>query len=170
MTLTDNQIIGLRMQFWRLYAGHTRNDMSKYVHKSFQTITEWENGCRSPKVEEMFRWAFACGITTDLLVGAHAWGETEMQELIATHDKMKENKITCHSWGSEVFLERKRLGYSTRQFAKKLGKTPEFITAIEAGRNIPSLLAMAKISRELGRYDEIERNSSVCADVGAAEQ
>lgn len=170
MTLTDNQIIGLRMKFWRMYAGYSVQKMTKCVHKSFTTIVEWESGNRSPKVEEVFRWAFACGIPTDLLVGSHAWGETEMQELIAIHDKMKESKIACCSWGAEVFVERKKLGYTTNQFANMLGKTSEFVTAVEAGRSIPSLQAMVEVERELGRYDENKRNSRLCTNVGAAEQ
>lgn len=170
MTLTDNQTIGLRMQFWRLYAGYTRGEMSKYVHKSPQTITEWERGTRAPSVENVLRWAYECGIQTDLIIGTHASGEEEMKELISTHSKMKNDIIARCSWGAEVYRERKQLGYTTRQFAEALGKTSAWLTSVEAGREVPSLIGMMAVNKELGKYAEIERNGNLCANVGAAEQ
>ena len=163
MTLTDNQTIGLRMQFWRLYAGYTRNEMSKCVHKSPQTIAEWERGTRVPSVENVLRWAYECGIQTDLLIGTNAAGEEEMKELISTHSKMKNDIIARYSWGAEVYRARKQLGYTTRQFAEVLGKTPTWVSSVESGREVPSLIGMMAVNKELGKYDEIERNGSLCA-------
>lgn len=161
MTLTDKQIIGLRMQFWRLYAGLTRNIMSKCVHKSPQIIAEWEKGSRAPSVVNVLRWAYACGIPTDLIIGTHATGEEEMRELLSTHDKMKNDVIARCSWGAEVFRCRKHLGYTTKQFAEATKKTPAWVTSVESGREVPSLIGMMAVNKELKRYDELQRMCSL---------
>lgn len=158
----NNNQIGMRLQYWRMRAGMSREAMANKINCTYPTISAWEDGKSSPSVEKVSRFCEACGITIDNIVGKNAYGDGCLKRLISTRAQMKQSPKKCMEYGTKLYMARMKSYTPAWKFADIANRSMSWLCEVESGKRVPPLIAMVQIDARLnemkGTEHEQKRN------------
>lgn len=156
MENNNNNQIGMRLQYWRMRAGLSREAMASKINCTYPTISAWEDGESSPSIEKVSRFCTACGIPIDHIVGKNAYGDGCLKRLISTREQMKQSKKKCVEYGTMLYTARMKSHMPMWKFADIAHRSMSWWCEVESGKRVPPLIAMVQIDARLNERKGIE--------------
>ena len=132
---------GQRIKAARKNAKMTQKELGQKLGISFQSIAQWENNLRNPKIETLQRIADALGVSVDYLLGTyHLKGILDYRSA-AIRDRILEDV--------------KREGLSGEEFCSKLGLPIDECFKWKEASSTSYLVYLPEISQLLGVPEDI---------------
>lgn len=156
--MNNNNQIGMRLQYWRMRAGLSRETMASKINCTYPTISMWENGESSPSIEKVSRFCEACGIPIDHIVGKNAYGDGCLKRLISTREQMKASKKKCVEYGTKLYMARMKSHTPAWKFADIANRSMSWLCEVEGGKRVPPLIAMVQIDARLREREETKHD------------
>ena len=134
--------MGEQIRAMRQIQGLTQKELGQKLGLSFQSVAQWENGLRCPKIETLKRIADALEIPVGAFLPSMGIGE---------------------SAGSRIKMARERQNMTQKELAEKMGTTPQNISQYERGIRNPKLETRERLAKvlsvdahwlEVGEYED----------------
>lgn len=134
--------MGEQIRAMRQIRGLTQKELGQKLGLSFQSVAQWENGLRRPKIETLKRIADALEMPVGAFLPSMGIGE---------------------SAGSRIKMARERQNMTQKELAEKMGTTPQNISQYERGIRNPKLETRERLAKvlsvdahwlEVGEYED----------------
>lgn len=134
--------MGEQIRAMRQIRGLTQKELGQKLGLSFQSVAQWENGLRCPKIETLKRIADALEMPVGAFLPSMGIGE---------------------SAGSRIKMARERQNMTQKELAEKMGTTPQNISQYERGIRNPKLETRERLAKvlsvdarwlEVGEYED----------------
>lgn len=134
--------MGEQIRAMRQIRGLTQKELGQKLGLSFQSVAQWENELRCPKIETLKRIADALEMPVGAFLPSMGIGE---------------------SAGSRIKMARERQNMTQKELAEKMGTTPQNISQYERGIRNPKLETRERLAKvlsvdahwlEVGEYED----------------